>query len=79
MIRTWAPDDFWKVAQPLVELDSEDPSIEPGLSSELAGRLHAQAVQANRDAVATALAYPFGQFSCAQTAEDHSPPLDHGI
>jgi hypothetical protein len=40
----------------LVELDPEDASIEPGLSSPLAGRLHAQAVQANRDL--------FGRLNC---------------
>jgi hypothetical protein len=48
----------------LVDLDADDGSIEPGLSSELAGRLHAQAVQANRDAVAIGLTHLFGRLSC---------------
>jgi hypothetical protein len=48
----------------LVSLEPEDSSIEPGLSSELAGRLHAEAVRANRDSVATVLTYLFGRLSC---------------
>jgi hypothetical protein len=48
----------------LVGLDPADSPIEPGLSSELAGRLHAQAVQANRQSVATALTYLFGRLDC---------------
>ncbi len=52
----------------LVDLNPEDGSIEPGLSSTLAGRLHAEAVQANRDTVATLLTYLFGQLSCPNCA-----------
>ncbi|WP_203924655.1 hypothetical protein [Rugosimonospora africana] len=48
----------------LVDLEPEDSSIEPGLSSELAGRLHTEALQANRDSVATLLTYLFGRLSC---------------
>jgi hypothetical protein len=48
----------------LVDLEPADASIEPGLSSELAGRLHAEAAQANRDSVATALTNLFGRLSC---------------
>jgi hypothetical protein len=38
--------------------------IEPGLSSELARRVHAAAEQAGRDQVATAFTYLFGRTSC---------------
>ncbi|MEU1395012.1 hypothetical protein ABZ403_02920 [Micromonospora zamorensis] len=48
----------------LVDLQSEDSPIEPGLCSELAGRLHAEAVQAGRESVATVLTYLFGRLSC---------------
>ena len=48
----------------LVDLPSEDPSIQPGLSSDIAARLHAYAVQAGRESVATALTYLFGQVTC---------------
>src|SRR5438552_15936804 len=48
----------------LVDLHSDDSPIEPGLCSELAGRLHAEAVQAGRESVATALTHLFGRLSC---------------
>jgi hypothetical protein len=48
----------------LVDLRSGDSPIEPGLCSELAGRLYAEAVQAGRESVATVLTYLFGRFSC---------------
>jgi hypothetical protein len=50
----------------LVELHAGDVEIEPSLCSELAGRLHAEAVQAGRESVATALTYLFGQISCPE-------------
>jgi hypothetical protein len=48
----------------LLDLPSEDSPIEPGLLSDLAARLHAEAVQAGREAVATALTDLFGQLKC---------------
>jgi hypothetical protein len=48
----------------LVDLPSEDPAIEPGLSTDLAARLHAEAVQAGRESVATALTHLFGSLNC---------------
>jgi hypothetical protein len=48
----------------LLDLPSEDPPIQPGLSSDLAARLHADAVQAGRESVATALTYLFGRLTC---------------
>jgi len=48
----------------LLDLPSEDPPIQPALSSDLAARLHAEAVQAGRESVATALTYLFGRLNC---------------
>ncbi|MGK5737611.1 hypothetical protein [Micromonospora sp. URMC 103] len=48
----------------LLDLESEDSGIESGLSSELARRLHAEAVQAGRESVAVGLTRLFGRFSC---------------
>ena len=38
--------------------------IEPGLSSELVTHLHAEAVRAVHESVATTLTYLFGRMSC---------------
>jgi hypothetical protein len=43
----------------VLDLTSEDSRIEPGLTSALAARLHAEAVQAGRGSVASALARLF--------------------
>jgi hypothetical protein len=48
----------------LVDLRAGDSSIEPGLSSELATRLHAEALRVGHEAVAIALTYFFGRMSC---------------
>ncbi|MFC7532055.1 hypothetical protein [Actinoplanes sp. GCM10030250] len=48
----------------LLCLEPGQSTIEPGLSSELAGRLHAAAVRAGRESVATALSRLFGCFTC---------------
>ena len=48
----------------LVDLLTGDPDITPGLSSELAVRLHAGAVSAGRVAVAACLTRLFGQLVC---------------
>jgi hypothetical protein len=48
----------------LVDLQSEDSSIEPGLCSELASRLHTEAVEAGRESVATVLTHLFGRLNC---------------
>ena len=48
----------------LVDLQSEDSGIEPGLSSELAGRLHAEAAHAGRESLAGRLTRLFGRLSC---------------
>lgn len=48
----------------LVELQNEDAEIEPGLYSELARRLHAEAVAAGRESVATVLTQLFGRLNC---------------
>ncbi|MFC7547021.1 hypothetical protein [Plantactinospora sp. GCM10030261] len=48
----------------LLDLPSEDPPIQPGLSSDLAVRLHAEALQAGRESVATAFTYLFGRLNC---------------
>jgi hypothetical protein len=48
----------------LLDLRSDDPPIQPGLSSDLAARLHSDAVQAGRESVATALTYLFGRLTC---------------
>jgi hypothetical protein len=50
----------------LLDITAENPDITPGLSSELAKRLHAQAVGADRGAVATALTRLFGRLECAE-------------
>ncbi|MEU5788693.1 hypothetical protein ABZ754_13315 [Micromonospora purpureochromogenes] len=47
-----------------LDLTSDDSLIEPGLSSALAVRLHAEAVQAARNTVATTLTRLFGQLTC---------------
>lgn len=48
----------------LIELQSEDAPLEPGLSSELAVRVHAAAARAGHESVATALTYLFGRATC---------------
>jgi hypothetical protein len=48
----------------LVNLRDEGSEIEPGLHSELAGRLHAEAVAAGRESVATGLTHLFGRLNC---------------
>jgi hypothetical protein len=50
----------------LVDLTSDDPSIEPGLSSPLAVRLHAEAVQAALDSTAAILTRLFGRLACCR-------------
>ncbi|MEO3821700.1 hypothetical protein [Plantactinospora sp. B24E8] len=50
----------------LVDLRRGHAVIEPGLPSELARRLHAEAVQAGRESVAAALTRLFGRFSCSE-------------
>jgi hypothetical protein len=47
----------------LLGLPSEDPPIEPGLSSDLAARLHAEAIQAGRESVAIAVTHLFGRLN----------------
>ncbi|MDR7327398.1 MULTISPECIES: hypothetical protein [Catenuloplanes] len=48
----------------LVNLSAGDPDIVPGLSGELAERLHAEATQAGRVAVATNVTRLFGRIVC---------------
>ncbi|GAA0247966.1 hypothetical protein [Cryptosporangium japonicum] len=60
----------------LVDLDSDDGSITPGLSSPLGARLHAQAVRAGRKSVATRLTFLFGQLTCPSCGSSF-PPADH--
>jgi hypothetical protein len=48
----------------LVGLQQEDSEIGPGLHSELARRLHAEALAAGRESVATVLTHLFGRLSC---------------
>lgn len=48
----------------LLDLTSEDAPIERGLTSDLAVRLYAEAVQAGRDSVADAFTYLFGRLNC---------------
>ena len=48
----------------LVALHDEDSEIEPGLPSELASRLYAEAVAAGRERVATVFTRIFGRFTC---------------
>ncbi|SCG40849.1 hypothetical protein GA0070619_1025 [Micromonospora zamorensis] len=50
----------------LLCLEPGESTIEPGLSSELAKRLHAEAVQAGREFVATSLTKLFGRFTCPE-------------
>jgi hypothetical protein len=50
----------------LLDMTAENPGIAPGLSSALARRLHAQAVGAEREAVATALTRLFGRLECPE-------------
>jgi hypothetical protein len=48
----------------LLDLRSDDLPIRPGLSSDLAARLHSDAVQAGRESVAVSLTYLFGRLTC---------------
>jgi hypothetical protein len=48
----------------LVALQDEDLEVEPGLPSELANRLYAEATAAGRERVATAFTHLFGRFTC---------------
>lgn len=48
----------------LLDLQSDDSGIESELSSDLARRLHAEAVQADRESVAACLTRLFGRLSC---------------
>ncbi|MEH1059322.1 hypothetical protein V6U89_29460 [Micromonospora sp. CPCC 206171] len=48
----------------LIDLQSDGSSIEPGLSSQQATRLHAEALRVGHESVATALTYLFGRMSC---------------
>jgi hypothetical protein len=50
----------------LLDITAENPDISPGLSSELAERLHAQAVGANQELVAAGLTRLFGRFVCTE-------------
>ncbi|MEU1398372.1 hypothetical protein ABZ403_20235 [Micromonospora zamorensis] len=50
----------------LLCLEPGESTIEPGLSSELAERLHVEAVQAGREFVATSLTKLFGRFTCPE-------------
>lgn len=52
--------------QTLVDLLTDGSEIIPGLSSELADHLHAEAVSAHRVAVATSLTRLFGQLICPE-------------
>ncbi|MEU5529462.1 hypothetical protein ABZ744_21260 [Micromonospora chersina] len=49
----------------LVDLQSGDSSIEPGLSSQLAASLHAEALRLGHESVATVLTYLFGRMTCS--------------
>ncbi|WP_143163003.1 hypothetical protein [Couchioplanes caeruleus] len=48
----------------LVDLSGDDPEILPGLSSELAERLHAEATHTGRGAVGTGMTRLFGRMDC---------------
>jgi hypothetical protein len=48
----------------LIDLQSGGSSIEPGFSSQLATRLHAEALRVGHESVATALTFLFGRMSC---------------
>jgi hypothetical protein len=50
----------------LLDLLAGECEITPGLSSELAERLHAEAVAAGREAVAEGLTHLFGQVRCTE-------------
>lgn len=50
----------------LLDITAENPDIAPGLSSELAKRLHAQAVAADREPVAAGLTRLFGRSVCSE-------------
>jgi hypothetical protein len=50
----------------LLDLYNDEFEITPGLSSELAERLHAEAVAADRGAVAEGLTHLFGQVRCTE-------------
>ncbi|WBC14660.1 hypothetical protein O7600_26790 [Micromonospora sp. WMMA1998] len=60
----------------LIELESQDSPVEPGLPSPLAARLHTMAVQAGRESVATGITYLFGRVTCA-SCEATFPLADH--
>ncbi|MGX6606493.1 hypothetical protein ACWKSP_30865 [Micromonosporaceae bacterium Da 78-11] len=67
----------------LVDLLGDDPEITPGLSGEPAGRLHAEAAQAGREAVAAGLTRLFGRIDCpgcglAVTLADHLAGVSSG-
>ncbi|WP_127503387.1 hypothetical protein [Actinoplanes solisilvae] len=51
-------------------VDLTDPAISPGLSSPVAVRVHAEAVGAGRDAVATAVTRLFGRTRCPDCDAD---------
>jgi hypothetical protein len=48
----------------LIDLCSENSPIEPGLCSDLARHLHAEALAAGREPVATVLTHLFGRLTC---------------
>ncbi|MET7669697.1 hypothetical protein [Micromonospora luteifusca] len=50
----------------LIDLQTDGSSIEPGLSSQLATRLHAEALRLGHESVATTLTYLFGRVSCPE-------------
>ena len=50
----------------LIDLQYDDSDIQPGLHSELAGRLHAEAIAARRESVATVLTHLFGRIICPE-------------
>jgi hypothetical protein len=50
----------------LLDITAANPEIAPELSSELARRLHAQAVAAGREAVAAGITRLFGRLACAE-------------
>ncbi|WP_436533035.1 hypothetical protein [Actinoplanes sp. HUAS TT8] len=50
----------------LLDIAEENPDIAPAHSSELAQRLHDEAIAAGRERVATAIAQLFGRLTCAE-------------
>ncbi|GAB2619548.1 hypothetical protein Aab01nite_33640 [Paractinoplanes abujensis] len=53
-------------AEVLVDLGDDESSVIPGLSSEVAERLHAEAVEGGRAVLATALTRLFGRIECPE-------------